>query len=86
MHWMCASLRGYADEFHSVQSFASGNDESSKPLKCAILQGNTRKPSWLNTMYEHSERMMNFHQNKAKKMSSNFSIIEACNYLILTSP
>jgi hypothetical protein len=69
LFWLAASLMGVADEFHVLRT--SARHSSNSRVDVTARRGNTRKPLWLNTCYDHASRLMAGHLQSLSDQATN---------------
>jgi hypothetical protein len=72
MFWLAASLMGAADEFLEVNLLAAGEEgRQDRQRTIAVRHGNAKKSNWMNTCFDHSQRVNASYQKRSMVKNSS---------------
>lgn len=69
LFWLAASMMGVADEFHELSALAQPADCAARVV--SVRHGNTKKSNWMNTCFDHSQRVFESYQRRSASRGSH---------------
>lgn len=77
MFWLAASLMGVADEFHELNSLLPTEGQRNREARVvAVRHGNTKKSIWMNTCFDHSQRVFASYERRSSAKGNQQSVTD----------